>query len=99
MWVWVQIRRPHQILCLVHGGYCAVLQVCDDVMETAWSAMWNVTDETPVNCERFLNAGGMFLFLKCKVFNSSEKWRLIKIGPTLFTYSDASRRRLTCCGT
>ena len=68
MWVWVQIRRPHQMLCLVHGGYCAVLQVCDDVMETAWSAMWNVTDETPVNCERFLNAGGMFLFLKCKVF-------------------------------
>ena len=49
-----------------------MLQVCDDVMETAWSAMWNVTDETPVNCERFLNAGGMFLFLKCKVFNSSS---------------------------
>ena len=40
--------------------------VCDDVMETAWSTMWNVTDETPVNCERFLNAGGMSLFLKCK---------------------------------
>ena len=40
--------------------------VCDDVMETAWSTMWNVTDETPVNCERFLDAGGMFLFLKCK---------------------------------
>ena len=40
--------------------------VCDDVMETAWSTMWNVTDETPVNCERFLNSGGMFLFLKCK---------------------------------
>ena len=41
--------------------------ICDDVMETAWSTMWNVTDETPVNCQRFLNAGGMFLFLKCKV--------------------------------
>lgn len=40
--------------------------VCDDVMETAWSTMWNVTDETPVNCERFLNGGGMYLFLKCK---------------------------------
>ena len=44
-----------------------VLQVCDDVMETAWSTMWNVTDETPANCERFLNGGGMYLFLKCKV--------------------------------
>jgi len=40
--------------------------VCDEVMETAWSTMWNVTDETPVNCERFLNGGGMYLFLKCK---------------------------------
>ena len=44
-----------------------VMKVCDDVMETAWSTMWNVTDETPVNCERFLNGGGMYLFLKCKV--------------------------------
>ena len=44
-----------------------MFQVCDDVMETAWSTMWNVTDETPVNCERFLNGGGMYLFLKCKV--------------------------------
>jgi Zyg-11 family protein len=40
--------------------------LCDDVMETAWSTMWNVTDETPANCERFLAGGGMHLFLKCK---------------------------------
>jgi Zyg-11 family protein len=39
---------------------------CDDVMETAWSTMWNVTDETPGNCERFLNGNGMQLFLRCK---------------------------------
>lgn len=39
---------------------------CDDVMETAWSTMWNVTDETPVNCQRFLDGGGMHLFLRCK---------------------------------
>ncbi len=39
---------------------------CDDVMETAWSCMWNVTDETPVNCRRFLDGGGMRLFLLCK---------------------------------
>uniref|UniRef100_A0A1E1XI19 Protein zer-1 homolog n=1 Tax=Amblyomma aureolatum TaxID=187763 RepID=A0A1E1XI19_9ACAR len=37
----------------------------DEVMETAWSTMWNVTDETPVNCERFLDGGGMTLFLEC----------------------------------
>lgn len=37
----------------------------DEVMETAWSTMWNVTDETPINCERFLDGGGMTLFLEC----------------------------------
>ncbi|XP_064457407.1 protein zer-1 homolog [Ornithodoros turicata] len=37
----------------------------DEVMETAWSTMWNVTDETPVNCQRFLDGGGMMLFLEC----------------------------------
>lgn len=35
-------------------------------METAWSCMWNVTDETPINCKRFLDGGGMQLFLQCK---------------------------------
>jgi Zyg-11 family protein len=40
-------------------------QDCDDVMEIAWSTMWNVTDERPENCERFLNRRGMELFLKC----------------------------------
>lgn len=40
-------------------------QVCDDVLEVAWSTMWNVTDETAVNCQRFLEGGGMELFLGC----------------------------------
>ncbi|XP_054275660.1 protein zer-1 homolog [Macrosteles quadrilineatus] len=40
-------------------------EVCDDVLEVAWSTMWNVTDETAINCERFLDGGGMELFLKC----------------------------------
>ena len=35
-------------------------------MENAWSTMWNVTDETPINCQRFLSGGGMRLFLECK---------------------------------
>lgn len=37
----------------------------DDVLEVAWSTMWNVTDETPVNCQRFFFEDGMSLFLKC----------------------------------
>lgn len=39
--------------------------VFDDVMEVAWSTMWNVTDETAVNCKRFLEGRGMEYFLRC----------------------------------
>lgn len=39
--------------------------VFDDVMEVAWSTMWNVTDETAINCERFLDGHGMDFFLWC----------------------------------
>lgn len=39
--------------------------VCDDVMEVGWSFLWNITDETPTNCERFLDAQGLTLFEQC----------------------------------
>ncbi|XP_050315743.1 protein zer-1 homolog isoform X2 [Anthonomus grandis grandis] len=38
---------------------------CDDVLEVAWSTMWNVTDETPSNCRKFLENSGMEYFLSC----------------------------------
>ncbi|OCT57918.1 protein zer-1 homolog [Xenopus laevis] len=40
-------------------------KMCDQVMEFSWSALWNITDETPDNCEMFLNYNGMKLFLEC----------------------------------
>ncbi|XP_063066310.1 protein zer-1 homolog [Engraulis encrasicolus] len=40
-------------------------QMCDQVMEFSWSALWNITDETPDNCQMFLNCRGMSLFLDC----------------------------------
>ena len=40
---------------------------CDVVMETAWATLWNVTDESRLNCERFLAAGGIVLLQRCKV--------------------------------
>nr|7EP5_A Chain A, Protein zer-1 homolog [Homo sapiens]7EP5_B Chain B, Protein zer-1 homolog [Homo sapiens] len=40
-------------------------KTCDQVMEFSWSALWNITDETPDNCEMFLNFNGMKLFLDC----------------------------------
>merc|ERR1719394_2325752 len=42
------------------------IELCDEVMDTAWSVMWNVTDETPANSERFLDRNGMEVFLQCK---------------------------------
>lgn len=40
-------------------------KICDDVLEVAWSTMWNVTDETPINCKRFLDNDGMTSFTGC----------------------------------
>nr|XP_048287899.1 protein zer-1 homolog isoform X1 [Myodes glareolus]XP_048287901.1 protein zer-1 homolog isoform X1 [Myodes glareolus]XP_048287902.1 protein zer-1 homolog isoform X1 [Myodes glareolus]XP_048287903.1 protein zer-1 homolog isoform X1 [Myodes glareolus] len=40
-------------------------KTCDQVMEFSWSALWNITDETPDNCEMFLSFNGMKLFLDC----------------------------------
>uniref|UniRef100_A0A8C7U5B6 Protein zer-1 homolog n=1 Tax=Oncorhynchus mykiss TaxID=8022 RepID=A0A8C7U5B6_ONCMY len=47
----------------VKVGETAIL--CDQVMEFSWSALWNITDETPDNCQMFLNCRGMSLFLDC----------------------------------
>jgi Zyg-11 family protein len=48
--------------------------VCDEVMEIAWSAMWNVTDETPRNCQRFIDRRGLSLFLQClRAFPQKEE--------------------------
>jgi len=44
-------------------------RVCDDVLEVAWSTMWNVTDEAPKNCKRFLDGNGMKYFLGCLTVN------------------------------
>lgn len=76
--------------------------VFDDVMEVAWSTMWNVTDETAINCKRFLDGNGMEYFLGC--LRVSFEFFLLLYLPcpkSLFIkkklYS-ASRRRMSCCG-
>ncbi|XP_032526410.2 protein zer-1 homolog [Danaus plexippus] len=49
-------------------------RICDDVLEVAWSTMWNVTDETPHNCQLFLDNRGMEYFLAClKSFPDKEE--------------------------
>lgn len=63
--------------CLCQGWPCVLRRAqlsclplppppqCDQVMEFSWSALWNITDETPDNCEMFLSFNGMKLFLDC----------------------------------
>lgn len=48
-------------------------QICDDVLEIAWSTMWNVTDETAINCERFLDGSGMEFFIGCLMVSSTMR--------------------------
>ncbi|KZC13951.1 Protein zer-1 like protein [Dufourea novaeangliae] len=45
--------------------YRVEFDIFDDVLEVAWSTMWNMTDETPINCERFFDENGMEFFHKC----------------------------------
>jgi Zyg-11 family protein len=45
----------------------------DDILEVTWSFLWNITDETPENCEIFLDeCSGMEAFMDCIKFNKSE---------------------------
>ncbi|CAD5213987.1 unnamed protein product [Bursaphelenchus okinawaensis] len=48
-------------------------RICDEVLEVSWSFLWNVTDETPLNCEMFLKSGGMDLFRRCYSEFSTKK--------------------------
>lgn len=69
--------------------------VFDDVMEVAWSTMWNVTDETAVNCERFLDGHGMDFFLWCLKVNISEMVCFIGITHSwnIFLFTEFSGQR------
>lgn len=51
------------MICLIKSRI--LRNTFDDVMEVAWATMWNVTDETPINCERFLDLDGMSHFISC----------------------------------
>ena len=56
----------------------------DELIDHAWSSLWNLTDETEINCQMFINLDGIKLFLKCyRAFNLHE---------------DLSRNMLGCLG-
>jgi len=56
----------------------------DELIDHAWSSLWNLTDETEVNCARFIELGGIEMFLKCH-----ELFR---------DYQDMIRNMLGCLG-
>ena len=38
----------------------------NDIVEIAWTLLWNITDETPENCRRFIEDNhGLAAFLDC----------------------------------
>ncbi|XP_031838773.1 protein zer-1 homolog isoform X2 [Nomia melanderi] len=54
--------------------YRIKFNIFDDVLEVAWSTMWNMTDETPINCERFFYENGMKFFHECvKKYRNREE--------------------------
>lgn len=67
---------------------------CDQVMEFSWSALWNITDETPDNCQMFLNCRGMSLFLEC--LQVSPHLSLIGYVLSQWRCGAASRPDLLC---
>ena len=101
------IFQLSKLISFIFSLFLSKAGICDDVMETAWSTMWNVTDETPVNCERFLAGGGMYLFLKVIKSPSSSFYStfvLFQSCPSLITNSllsvkRGSLRRPTCSAT
>jgi Zyg-11 family protein len=45
----------------------------DEILEVTWSFLWNITDETPENCQIFLDdCEGMQAFMECIQFKKSE---------------------------
>uniref|UniRef100_A0A2P2HVY8 Protein zer-1 homolog n=1 Tax=Hirondellea gigas TaxID=1518452 RepID=A0A2P2HVY8_9CRUS len=69
-----QVEGPHKLLVGDLGAVETMLGLIreklgngthDDILELAWSVMWNVTDETPANCRRFLDGDGMEYFSNC----------------------------------
>ena len=60
----VGLRGAIQTVMLVIREKVELREV-DSLMDTCWSSLWNITDETPENCKDFLDNGGMDLFYDC----------------------------------
>ena len=61
----VIITSGLDIICEVIEKRLKSHSLPDEPLKGCWSCLWNVTDETPANSERFIDRGGVKLFLEC----------------------------------
>lgn len=66
---------------------------CDAVLETAWLILWNITDEIPPNCRKFLENNGMESFLSCVETFPHEDYLLINMMGLLGNVSEVKELR------
>lgn len=67
---------------------------CDETLETAWSTLWNITDETPINCQKFLEKEGLEAFEKCMDNFGDNKEVLRNIMGLLGNVAECQRLRV-----
>jgi len=68
---------------------------CDEILETAWSTLWNITDETPINCQKFLDHQGLEAFESCMDKFGLQKEVLRNIMGLLGNVAECERLRYT----
>lgn len=66
----------------------------DEILETAWSTLWNITDETPVNCQRFLDNQGLEAFESCMDSFGNNKEVLRNMMGLLGNVAECQRLRI-----
>ncbi|XP_054153474.1 protein zer-1 homolog [Oppia nitens] len=71
-----------------------VLQLlCDDVMLTAWSILWNITDENKSNCQQFITNNGLDNFLACRQSFSDNQDLISRMMGVLANVAECSQLR------
>lgn len=71
----------HAMLEIIIDRLTSETQECDKIMETAWSILWNVTQDTPENCIRFMTSNGLDIFQDCmKVFHDQTQLHVSMFG-------------------
>lgn len=69
-------------------------KTCDEVLEIAWSGLWNLTDETADNCDRFVRKSGLRLFYKCYKVSRGSRSRVTSSNRQAFPTQEELLRNM-----